>query len=325
MNLHENKQLFRQAVQFTAQQMRIPEIYVEKDYWVMYALHTICSHPIGKETVFKGGTSLSKCFSLINRFSEDIDLVVLRRKGESNNQLTNKIKTISKVVAAALPEVEIPKVSQKMGINRKTAHTYAKEFQGNYGQVRDVIIVEATWLGDSDPYLTKSIWSFIYDMMQKTGQKSLVEEYGLNPFELLVLDPKRTLCEKIMSLVRFSYTAEPIEDLKKKIRHCYDLYQMLQDDGLLKFFQSKDFDQMLLKVANDDITSYKSNNAWIQHHPKEAKIFAEVESVWTDLKTTYIGDFKNLVFGEFPDDEKVLESLLAIKKRLGIVEWRLKA
>ena len=109
-----------------------------------YALHTIFHHEIGKETIFKGGTSLSKCFGLIKRFSEDIDLVVLRRKGESNNQLTNKIKKISNVVADVLPEVKKAEVTQKMGMNRKTAHTYAKEFKGDYGQIRDVINVEAT-------------------------------------------------------------------------------------------------------------------------------------------------------------------------------------
>ena len=69
MKLHENKQLFRQAVQFTSQQMNIPEIYVEKDYWVTFALHTIFNDEIGKHTIFKGGTALSKCFNLIERFS----------------------------------------------------------------------------------------------------------------------------------------------------------------------------------------------------------------------------------------------------------------
>lgn len=93
--------------------------------------------------------------------SEDIDLVVLRREGESNNKLTTKIRQVSDVVNAVLPEVDIPEVTQKMGMNRKTAHTYAKEFSGDYGQVRDVIIVEATWLGYYEPYTTKAVSSFI--------------------------------------------------------------------------------------------------------------------------------------------------------------------
>ena len=242
MILHQNKQLFRQAVQFTAQQMNIRDIYIEKDYWVTFALHSIFHDKIGKETVFKGGTSLLKCFGLINRFSEDIDLVMLRHEGESNNQLTSKIRELSRVVTAVLPEVNIEGLTQKMGMNRKTAHTYSKEFNGDYGQVRDVIVVEATWLGYYEPYTTKTVSSFIYEMMQNNGQQSLAKEYDLLPFDLMVLEPSRTLCEKIMSLVRFSYGGNPIEDLKKTIRHSYDIHQLLLNVKLFEFFNSNEFD-----------------------------------------------------------------------------------
>ena len=144
MKLHLNKQLFRQAVQFTSDQLEILPIYIEKDYWVTFALYTIINNDIGKDTVFKGGTALSKCYNLIERFSEDIDLVVLRREGESNNKLTGKIRKISDIVNEVMPEIKIEGLTHKMGMNRKTAHSYAKEFQGNYGQVRDAIVVEAT-------------------------------------------------------------------------------------------------------------------------------------------------------------------------------------
>lgn len=86
-----------------------------------------------------------------------------------------------------------------------------------------------------------------------------------------VLDPKRTICEKIMSLVRFSYVQDPISDLKKKIRHTYDLYKLLNDSQLSEFFNSKSFDALLLKVANDDVVSFKNNNAWLVNHPLNQK------------------------------------------------------
>jgi hypothetical protein len=79
--------------------------------------------------------------------------------------MTTKIKTISDVVSAVLPEVDIEGLTQKMGMNRKTAHTYNKEFKGSYGQVRDVIIVEANWLGYFEPYTTKQLNSFVGEMM----------------------------------------------------------------------------------------------------------------------------------------------------------------
>lgn len=146
-----------------------------------------------------------------------------------------------------LPEVAIEGLTQKMGMNRKTAHSYTKQFQGDYGQVRDVIVVEATWLGYREPYTTKTVGSFVGNMMLSSGQTALAEANGLLPFELFVLEPTRTICEKIMSLVRFSYGENAINDLKKKVRHTYDLHQLLQQKEFSDFFDSTAFSLMLLK------------------------------------------------------------------------------
>jgi hypothetical protein len=324
MKLHENKTLFRQAIQFTADQMSIPAIYVEKDYWVTYALFTIFNNEIGKDTVFKGGTALSKCYKMIERFSEDIDLVVLRREGETDNKLKSKLKTVSTIVETVMPEVPIEGITHKMGMNRKTAHSYNKEFRGDYGQVRDVLILESTWLGYFEPYSTKSIVSFVGQMMLDNKQSDISKENGLIPFELQALEPVRTICEKIMSLVRFSYSENPIDDLKKKIRHTYDLHQLLKQNEFFNFFQSTAFDEMLLKVANDDVTSFRNNNQWLIHHPNEALIFKDLENVWSVLKIIYDGDFKNLVYGELPKEADILKTLKMIQERVKAISWTIK-
>jgi hypothetical protein len=261
---------------------------------------------------------------MIDRFSEDIDLVVLRREGESNNRLTTKIRTISDVVSAVLPEVNVEGLTHKMGMNRKTAHTYNKEFQGEYGQVRDVIVVEATWLGYYEPCTTRKLNSFVGEMMVKNGQDEIALEYGLQPFDVRVLEPPRTLCEKIMSLVRFSYSENPIEDLKQKIRHTYDLHQLLQQQAFFDFFESAAFDEMLLKVANDDVASFKNNNQWLIFHPSEALIFNDLDNVWNELRMAYNADFKKLVYGVLPNDEAVLSTLKKIKERLTSIIWTIK-
>lgn len=324
MKLHERISLYKDAIRFTAQQMKLKPEYVEKDYWVTYALFVIFNNEIGKETVFKGGTALSKCYNVIERFSEDIDLVVLRRDGESNNKLTTKIKTISDVVSAVLPEINVYGLTQKKGMNRKTAHAYNKEFKSDYGQIRDAIVVEATWLGYHEPYTTKNIISFVGQMMMDNNQSDIATENGLLPFDLQVLQPTRTICEKIMSLVRFSYTENPIDDLGKKIRHIYDLHQLLKQDKFSAFLLSTDFDKMLVKVANDDRMSYKNNNRWLIHHPKEALIFKDPEDVWGQLKTIYNGDFKNLVYGVLPEEVAVLETVKVIQERLRRISWTIK-
>ena len=115
MNLHENTEVFKDAILAASQRFGIPEIYVEKDYWSTLVLHAIFHSDIADQVVFKGGTCLSKCLQLIRRFSEDIDLVVLRAEGETDNQLKTRIRRISKIVETVLPETRIEGLTNKKG------------------------------------------------------------------------------------------------------------------------------------------------------------------------------------------------------------------
>ena len=321
MNLHENSELFKDAITATSQARNIPEIYIEKDYWVTLALSSIFNSEIGESAIFKGGTAIAKCNRLIERFSEDIDIVLLNDGNTSANQLKSKLKKISKAVEKIIPEVETKGITNKKGMIRKTAHRYEKNFSGDFGQVRDNIIVEATWLGSFEPYEEGEVSSLIYEMMLETNQTKTAEEYNLKPFKVNVLSPKRTLCEKIMSLVRFSHTDNPILDLKNKVRHTYDLHQLLKDLEINTFFNSDDFDEMFLKVANDDVLSFKNNNKWLEKHPTEAIIFSEPQNTWNSIKSTYNGDFKQLVYGDFPSDIEVFETIELISNRLRKIDW----
>lgn len=80
----------------------------------------------------------------------------------------------------------------------------------------------------------------------------------------------------------------------------------------------------LLKVANDDVNSFKINNNWLSYHPNEALIFKNLDNAWGELKTIYNGDFKNLVFGELPKEKEVLGTLKMIKERLNLISWTIK-
>lgn len=322
MKLHEDLSTFRDAITLTAQQMNLPEIYVEKDYWVTFALFTLFQSELADEIVFKGGTALAKCFKTIERFSEDIDLVVLRRETETGNQLKNKLKKITKIVDSVMPEYE-EEVTNKMGMIRKTAHQYPKTFKGEYGQVRDYIIVEASWLGHFEPYQKMQINSFAYEMMANNNQLLIAEQYSLLPFDVLVLDARRTLCEKVMSLTRFSHTAHPIEDLRNKVRHTYDIYKLLDVADIASFFYSPAFDEMLLKVGHDDLHSFRNSNEWLAIHPADAMIYKDTEKVWEQLRTAYNGEFKGLVMGEFPEENEIVRALIQVAERLKPIEWKI--
>lgn len=206
---------------------------------------------------------------------------------------------------------------------RKTVHNYPKVFEGLFGQVRDNLIIEATWLGSFEPFNKGKVSSLIYEMSEEKNQLEIADKYGLNPFEVNVLSPKRTFCEKIMSLVRFSYTSEPIEDLGNKIRHIYDLNRLLKNEEIQKFFNSKDFEELLIRIANDDMLSFKSANEWLQYHPIEAIIFKNSENVWKKLKSTYSSTFNKLVYGELPSNLEILETLKVLTERMKKIRWEI--
>lgn len=322
MTLHDNPELYKDAIVATSELKGIPEIYIEKDYWVTTALKAIFSSDIAHTTVFKGGTALSKCYGIIERFSEDIDLTILQTDLENPSQLKRRLKVISKIVETIIPEVTVEGITDKTGQVRKTVHSYPKVFESNFGQVREHIIVEASVFGSFEPHKDAKIDCFIAEMMRNTNQSALIATYNLVPFTIQVLSTHRTLCEKLMSLIRFSYSETAIIDLNNKIRHIYDIYKILLVDDIMTFFNSIDFEVMLVRVGHDDLKKHRENT-WIFNHPSRAIIFSDINNTWDKLRNTYTTSFKKLLYGELPSEEKILETLHKISKRLEIIAWNL--
>ena len=78
MKLHTHPEEFRELITVVANEKHISESAVERDYYIVMMLKSLADSPYADQCVFKGGTSLSKCYpGSIDRFSEDIDLIVL--------------------------------------------------------------------------------------------------------------------------------------------------------------------------------------------------------------------------------------------------------
>lgn len=87
MFLHNDTQLFSEAVSATANEMQLPVAIIEKDYYVTMILRELAKR--APECVFKGGTSLSKCYHVIDRFSEDIDIAFSNELGRGARRQFN--------------------------------------------------------------------------------------------------------------------------------------------------------------------------------------------------------------------------------------------
>ncbi len=325
MKLHHYKDAFEGAIVATAQHFGIAEIYVEKDYWVTFALKQIFTDTNSKDiAVFKGGTSLSKCFKIIERFSEDIDMVVIKEEGETDNSLKRKLKKVTSALETVMTVVPNHPLENKRGKIRKVVYGYDKVgVKGAYGQVRDQIVLEVSSLGSSHPSEKVSVHSMITQFIATTNSPDLIKEYQLEPFKVPVISIERTFCEKIISLVRFSYTENPLEDLTNKVRHTYDLHQLLQENRITSFLKSDDFETMLIQVGKDDDKAIPNDKEWLSKHPSESLFFSETEKVWEILSKTYTGSFKELLTGDLPDENNVLQSLMKIGSRLKEIKWKI--
>src|SRR5690625_6937562 len=90
MHLHKDKESFSEVITATTEYFTIPEIQVEKDYYVSYLLEHLVK--VSPEIVFKGGTSLSKCYGVVKRFSEDIDIHYATNKKPTQSEKNNSRK-----------------------------------------------------------------------------------------------------------------------------------------------------------------------------------------------------------------------------------------
>lgn len=218
MYLHNDKDLFAEVITETNTQTGIAESIIEKDYYVTMILKLLSkSNP---DIVFKGGTSLSKCFHLINRFSEDIDITFSEHIGESRRK---KLKY--KILKPISEELGMP-IENWDNIESDKDYNY---YLYGYHPVSDYPVegitpgvkLETALVSYSFPTEEKDVDSIIYGAI-KDSAPDIITDYGLEPFSMKVQSVNRTFIDKIYALCDYY-----LEDKTKRYsRHLYDLHML---------------------------------------------------------------------------------------------------
>ena len=318
MKLHKDKELFSTLVTLTAKSLRITPAFVEKDYWITLILYNLANSPYSSSIVFKGGTSLSKGYRLINRFSEDIDIAMIE-ENLSGNALKTKIRNIEKEIMFGFTEIVEPNITSKGSMFRKSVFEYSSFIiSASIGNTAKRIIVEINSFANPYPYLQQEITSFIAEFLFATNQQETIEKYGLKGFTLNILDKRRTMVEKIVSLVRFSFSEKPTQALASKIRHFYDLYYLAQDTECIEYIQSANFRADFSALLIHDKEAFNSPNGWQEKDFLESPFVNNFTALWTGLRTTYQNELTQLAFDTTPNEKlvelKIVELIDALKK-----------
>ncbi len=315
MRLHENRQLFKDAIISASQPvgnggLGISPLFIEKDYWISRALKFMEESDNEGRAVFKGGTSLSKAYGIGARFSEDIDVAISDSWTLSGNQLKKLISTTEHNMSRGLTEVTIPGKTSKGSHYRKSYYQYPQVVDSsttsaiNPGQ----ILIEINSFANPYPSERREIQSFLTTFLQQSNNSQLIEEYEMAAFIVPVLDKRRTLTEKLVALVRSSLANEYRQLLQEKIRHFYDLHYLFQDEEIKAYLHSPAFPNEFHDLLVHDQEEFDKPNGWQTRNFNESPLVSSFNEVWEKLAPTYQRELSSLAYNDIPSSAQIFES-----------------
>ena len=231
--LHNNTELFEQVVLRTAEYMKVEPGIIEKDYFVTLLLRKISKNI--PSVVFRGGTSLSKCYKIINRFSEDIDLTIQYNQKPSvsgRRELKNNILASIETLDLKLENAD--EIMSRRDFNKYVVN-YPSIFNMHGLKQHLEVEMEAS--------------SLIYEFLVNEGYKNLAVVQEMLPYTLKVQSAERTFIDKIFALADYYLSGRILE----QSRHIYDLFKLLSivdlDDELHGLYESVRIERMSHKVC----------------------------------------------------------------------------
>lgn len=313
----------------TAAKMGITDAIIEKDFWVCYMLDYLFHRCAWKDNIaFKGGTSLSKAYGLIERFSEDIDLILDWR-----------------VLGYGINEPWEKRSNTKQDIFNKEANTRAEEF------LRDTflpsVISDLTaelgenikcFIDEDDPQTVKIAYpnsfadmSILQEIRLEIGALAAwtpVKIAGITPYaaqeydrlfkqpstDILTVLPERTFWEKVTILHREAFREEDRPFPSRYSRHYYDLYRMMQTEVKDNALADND---LLTRVVEFKDKFYRCPWARYDLAKRGSMRLMPPDYNLDKLRDDY-EHMQNMLFGEKPSFEKIMDGIAKLEAEINL-------
>ena len=318
IKLHENSSDFAELLRLSSEKFNILQVFIEKDYWLTRALQRMAINTNADKVVFKGGTALSKAFRLTNRFSKNVDIAVIDADLFSGNQLKMLIKRFAKDMTNDLEEEVIKGITSKGSRFYKAIYKYPSIVglmtQNTVKQGQ--LLIEINTYGNPCPYAKQEISSFIGDYLTSINRQDLLDWYELKLFTINVLDKRRTMLEKLISLLRFSFSEDIFIALAGKILHFYDLYYMSIDNECADYIQSSTFHGDLQELFAHYQTEFDTPQGWTEKTISNSPLLSCFPAIWQELRSTYQTELRPLVFVEIPAEKQIEQVFINIMRQI---------
>ena len=301
-NFLHDTQDFLAVLDRVSQRMKIAPQFVEKDYWLMHSLWAL--HHLGLYYELKGGTSLSKGWELISRFSEDVDIKIIPPEGMSvasskNHTQPRHRESRSKYFDWLVSILAIPGASYVQRDHEFDDHDlrnagfrlgYKSHFDEIPGLKYDVLL--EVGFDVTTPNEKKDISSWAFDEARSLGIDNLDNRARAVPCYL----PEYTFVEKLSAISKKYRQDVDGKDVKNFTRHYYDIYQLLNEPRVQAFIGTEAY------LTHKSARLNKGNEDDIKNNPAFSLPDASVRKKYADrLQNT-----ASLYFHGQPTIEEIL-------------------
>ena len=312
----------RTILEQTAVKQGLPKQAIEKDLWVTAVIQMLFSLPCADNLVFKGGTSLSKVWRLISRFSEDIDLAIDRAVFELEGDLTKKqVKRLRKASSLFVRDTLYQQLAEAVGQTplkdlckiepepdgegdttypepRSIFISYQSVFDDKLGYIPPIIKIEAGARSLLEPYAETTITSIAEETLPTISTT-------LKDVKVKTAIAEKTFLEKAFLLHELFSINDKVE-ARRRSRHIYDLHMMMQQGIADKAIPNEELWQTI-HHHRSTLTSM-SGVDYSMDIRKNIQLIPPKESL-TDWKKDYEEMSSAMIYGERPAFEKLLESM----------------
>jgi hypothetical protein len=312
---------FEQAIIRATEHFRgrgLREAIIEKDYYVTEALRII-EGAAGPKVIFKGGTSLSKGWNLIQRFSEDIDIFLDPTAFDpplGKKAIDRELKKLRETIANHPALKFLDKESQTIGgFGRNDRFEYAQRF-GGAGEIRNRVFVEAGTASGREPTERVRLQSYVGQFLEESGTSLGADDEGA--FEMRLLHFRRTFVEKMFAI------HAKVEAFKKEgreiggyARHYYDLFCLAERPEVLAMLGGAEYGA--IKADYDRISLEHFEKSYV---PPPDMSFAKSDALFPAgqlrdiIGKIFAEQCKLLCFGPSPSWEGVEVRLQGIRDLL---------
>ena len=306
---------------------------VEKDWWVSRTLEIIFQMSIAKHLVFKGGTSLSKAWKLINRFSEDIDLAIDKAffkgySGEISKSKISKLRKEAGIYTTGIFFEELQEEFKAKGFNdldfividaedsdqdpRVIEIYYPNSIKSQSEYVLPRVQIEVSCRSLREPFTVKSFGALVDEVY---ADKDFAEPL----FDVPTVNPERTCLEKLFLLhEEFHRPAEKMR-VDRLSRHLYDIYHLTKAGIAEKAINDKELYETI--VAHRYKFSRVGEVDYNLHSPKTLNPIPVADKM-EEWKSDYAKMKEDMIYEENkPSFEDLINNLNELKIKLQALKW----